>query len=183
VLRTFGVLFCLFISTLFAESSNIARNIKLIAFDVDGVLTHGEIIYSSSGEEIKSFNVKDGLGLVLASQNHLITAIITGRESEAVKRRAKELKVTHLFQNAKDKVKVIEKLASQYGIRSEEICFMGDDLPDLQVLKRVGLAACPSDAVNEIKAVCNWISKYEGGRGAVRELVDFVLNAQTVHQP
>lgn len=156
----------------------VSRGIKLIALDVDGVLTNGDIIYTSSGEEIKVFNVKDGLGLVLASQNGFITAIITGRASPMVERRGQELRICHIYQNVKDKVKIIEELASMYGIRCNEICYMGDDLPDVPALKIVGLACCPLDAVTEVLEACNWISSHEGGQGAVRELTDFLIKAK-----
>jgi 3-deoxy-D-manno-octulosonate 8-phosphate phosphatase (KDO 8-P phosphatase) len=155
----------------------IARNIKLIAFDVAGVMTNGDITYTSSGDEIKTFNVKDGLGLVLAGQNGFITAIITGRESPMVERRGKGLKVHHVYQNAKDKTKALEELAALYNLKLEEICYMGDDLPDLGALKIVGLSCCPSDAVPSVKEESLWISSYKGGRGAVRELTDFLISA------
>lgn len=158
--------------------SEIASKVKLIALDVDGVLTNGEIVYTSNGDEIKIFNVKDGLGLVLASQSGFVTAIITGRESPMVEKRGKELKVHHVYQNVKDKTKIIAELADQYSLSLDEICFIGDDLPDLQVLKIVGLACCPSDAISEVQAASVWISSYEGGKGAVRELMDFLIAAK-----
>jgi 3-deoxy-D-manno-octulosonate 8-phosphate phosphatase (KDO 8-P phosphatase) len=152
--------------------------IKVIAFDVDGVMTNGEIIYTSDGDEIKVFNVKDGLGLVLASQSGFITAIITGRASPIVERRCQELKICHIYQNVKDKTKIIEELATIYNIDCSEICYMGDDLPDLPALKMVGLACCPSDAIIEIREACSWISSHQGGQGAVRELIDFLIKAK-----
>ncbi|HEY4831934.1 MAG TPA: HAD-IIIA family hydrolase [Waddliaceae bacterium] len=155
-----------------------AGSIKLIALDVDGVLTNGEIIYNSNGDEIKVFNVKDGLGLVLASQNGFITAIITGRASPMVERRSQELKICHVYQNVKDKTKLIEDLAIMYGLSCDEICYMGDDLPDLPALKMVGLACCPLDAVAEVREACSWISSNKGGQGAVRELTDFLIKVK-----
>ncbi|MBA3721469.1 MAG: HAD hydrolase family protein [Parachlamydiaceae bacterium] len=150
--------------------------IKLIALDVDGVLTNGDISYTSTGEEIKTFNVKDGLGLVQAAQNGFITVLITGRESPMVEKRGKELKIRHIYQNAKDKTKVIEELIALYSLTVEEICYMGDDLPDIPVLKIVGLSCCPLDATSEVKEICGWISSREGGKGAVRELTDFLIS-------
>ena len=152
-----------------------ASRIKLLALDVDGVLTNGEIVYLSSGDELKIFNVKDGLGLVLASQHGIVLAIITGRESPMVEKRGRELKIQHIYQNVKDKTKVMHELAEQYHLSLEEICYIGDDLPDLPVLKMVGLSCCPSDAVSEVKEASCWISSFEGGRGAVRELTDFLI--------
>ncbi len=160
------------------QTLEIAAKIKMIALDVDGVLTTGEIIYTSNGEEIKVFNVKDGLGLALASQNEFVTALITGRESPMVERRGKELKISEIYQNSKDKVKALEELANKYQLKFDEICYMGDDLPDLPALKRVGLSCCPSDAVLEVRENCSWISSHEGGRGAARELTDFLMKAQ-----
>lgn len=152
-----------------------ASQIKLIALDVDGVLTDGEIAYTSHGDEIKAFNVKDGFGLILASRNGFITAIITSRESPMVERRGKELLVHKIYQNAKDKTKAIQELATQHKLSLHEICYMGDDLPDLPVLKMVGLACCPADAVPEVKKECGWIASHRGGKGAVRELTDFLI--------
>jgi 3-deoxy-D-manno-octulosonate 8-phosphate phosphatase (KDO 8-P phosphatase) len=95
-----------------------------------------------------------------------------------VEKRFKELKVTHIYQNCKDKAAAIEELAAQYGLSLDEICYMGDDLPDLPVLKRVGLASCPSDAVIPVKEVCRWISSFKGGKGAVRELTDYLIEVK-----
>jgi 3-deoxy-D-manno-octulosonate 8-phosphate phosphatase (KDO 8-P phosphatase) len=180
-MRYLLLIFCLITCSVKATDTSIQQKsslIKLIALDVDGVLTNGEITYSSSGEEIKTFNVKDGLGLVLAAQKGFITAVITGRESSMVERRAKELKVTHFYQNIKDKVKVIEDLAAQYNLGLEEICYMGDDLPDLPALNKVGFACCPADAAFQVKEACDWISKNEGGYGAVRELTDLLIQSR-----
>ncbi len=176
-------IFCIVISNGEAKEDHVvldakASKIQLLVLDVDGVLTNGEIIYTSSGEELKIFNVKDGLGLVLASQNGLITAIITGRISPMVEQRAEELRIRHVYQNIKDKTQVLEELAAHYQLSFEEICYIGDDLPDLPALNRVGLACCPSDAVLQVKEVCDWISTYEGGRGAVRELADLLIEAK-----
>ena len=155
-----------------------AQKIKLVALDVDGVMTNGEISYSSLGEEIKTFNVKDGLGLVLLAENEFITVIITGRESSIVERRGKELKVRHIYQNVKNKQRVIRELADEYTLDFEQICYIGDDLPDLPALRITGLACCPSDAVRQVKEACHWVSKHRGGHGAVRELADLLLESQ-----
>ncbi len=177
-----SALFCLLSLTIsgYEIQGNLesVKNIKLIALDVDGVLTNGEITYTSSGEELKVFNVKDGLGLVLAAQENFITAIITGRASPMVERRSQELKICHIYQNVKDKVAIIKELADIHHLKLDEICYMGDDLPDLPVLKIVGLACCPTDAVPEVRAACGWISSFEGGHGAVRELTDFLIKTR-----
>lgn len=149
--------------------------IKLFAFDVDGVLTNGEIIYTSSGEEIKIFNAKDGQGIDLMNKNGFITAVITARESSIVEKRASELKVTEIFQGSKKKIESIKILMDKYNLKISEIAYVGDDLPDKSVLEQVGIAFCPFDAVEEIKQISHFISSKEGGRGAVREITDFLI--------
>ncbi len=149
--------------------------IKLFAFDVDGVLTNGEIIYTSGGEEIKVFNAKDGQGIDLMNKNGFITAVITARESSIVARRAGELKITEVFQGSKNKFGAIELLMKKYSLDLSEIAYVGDDLPDMCVLQHIGMAFCPYDATEEIKQVCHFISSKEGGKGAVREITDFLI--------
>jgi len=149
--------------------------IKLFAFDVDGVLTNGEIIYTSGGDEIKIFNAKDGQGIDLMNKNGFITAVITARESSIVTRRAEELKITEVFQGEKKKFEAIKQLMEKYGLGLSEIAYVGDDLPDLCVLKEIGLAFCPYDAVEEVTQVCHFISSKEGGKGAVRQITDFLI--------
>jgi len=149
--------------------------IKLFAFDVDGVLTNGEIIYTDSGEEIKIFNAKDGQGINLLVKNGFITAIITARQSNIVEQRAKDLEIAEVFQGAKKKIDAIHVLMEKYGLQYDEIAYAGDDLPDICVLEKVGLAFCPADAVNEVKQICHFICSKEGGRGAVREITDLLL--------
>ena len=155
-----------------------ARQIQLVAMDVDGVLTTGEITYTSSGEEIKAFNVKDGLGISLAHRAGLKTAIITARQSPMVDRRARELAITDTLQHQKDKRAGVELLAEKYGLGLHEIAYMGDDLPDLTALEVVGLACCPADAVALVQQACHFVSQHGGGRGAVRELIDMILVAR-----
>ena len=149
--------------------------IRLLVLDVDGVLTRGEVIYSSSGEELKAFNIHDGLGLVRALDHGIVTAIITGRNSPMVARRAKELRIAHVVQGARDKLQELTALCQQYGASFQDVAYMGDDLPDLCVLEKVGLACCPADAVDEVKAVCHMIAQRKGGEGAVRELCDLLV--------
>ncbi len=156
-----------------------ATKVKMIVLDVDGVLTDGGIIYASGGEEIKVFNVKDGLGLVQAVDSGLVTVIITGRESPAVARRAQELKITHLFQGVSDKLAILQKLCQELSISLDEVAYIGDDIPDLSVLQNVGLACCPNDAVPEVLAVCHFVTRRDGGRGAVREITDFILGVRS----
>ncbi len=149
--------------------------IKLFAMDVDGVLTNGEIIYTASGEEIKIFNAKDGQGINIMNKNGFITAIITARESAIVAKRAEELGITEVFQGAKRKFGAVELLMEKYSLEPSEIAYVGDDLPDICVLKNVGMAFCPYDAVEEVKQVCHFICSKEGGKGAVRQITDFLI--------
>ncbi|HSA05624.1 MAG TPA: HAD hydrolase family protein [Candidatus Gastranaerophilales bacterium] len=158
----------------------IAR-IKLFAFDVDGVLTNGEIIYTDKGEEIKIFNAKDGQGIANLVKNNYITAVITARESFIVDKRANDLNIKEVYQGIKNKFKVIEILMQKYNLELSEIAYTGDDLPDICVLEKVGLAFCPYDAVEEVKQICHFISSKEGGKGAVREITDLLIkNKKTV---
>lgn len=151
------------------------QKIKLIAFDVDGVLTDGTIGYTDNGTEYKSFNAKDGQGMSMLADSGYITAIITARTSQIIERRANDLKVTEVFQGAKNKLIALEELLKKYNLEPEEVAYVGDDLPDICVLKHVGLACCPEDAVEEVKEVCNFISSKQGGKGAVREIANFIL--------
>jgi len=148
--------------------------IKLFAFDVDGVLTNGEIIYTDKGEEIKIFNAKDGQGINLMVKNGFITAIITARESFIVAKRAEDLGIKEVYQGSKNKFKAIQDLMAKYNLDLSEIAYVGDDLPDLCALREVGLAFCPYDAVEEVKQICHFISTKEGGKGAVRQITDFL---------
>ena len=155
-----------------------ARKIKLLAFDVDGVMTNGDVTYDENGVEYKTFNVKDGHGLVRMRKSGFITAIITARNNGTVAHRAKNLNITELHQGHMIKLPVLEELLKKYNLGFENVSYMGDDLPDIPILEKVGLACCPNDAVDEVKDICNFISSKDGGRGAVRELCDFILNAQ-----
>ena len=153
------------------------KSIKLIGFDVDGVLTGGEIVYSSTGTETKAFNVKDGLGIKLLQEKGIKTAIITGRTSTIVEHRAQELGIDKLFQGVANKANKLDELCQTYELKPEEIAYMGDDLPDLSILEKVGLAACPADAMQEVKAACTFVSQFPGGKGAARELCDLIRQA------
>lgn len=154
--------------------------IRLIALDVDGVLTRGDIMYTASGEELKAFNAKDGLGIGLAIKAGLQVALITGRESAIVSHRANELGIEHVYQNVKTKLPVLKTLVDTLGLSMAEVAYMGDDLPDMPPLASVGLACCPNDAVDPVRAACHWVSRHCGGSGAVRELIDTLLAAQGI---
>ncbi|MBR2525935.1 HAD hydrolase family protein [bacterium] len=159
-----------------------AAKIKLLAFDVDGVMTTGEVTYDENGVEYKSFNVKDGHGLVRVQNAGFITAIITARNNGTVKHRAENLHITELYQGQKYKLPALEEIMKKYNLTFEQVAYMGDDLPDICILEKVGLKCCPNDAVDEVKNICNFISSKDGGKGAVRELTDFVLDAQGIEK-
>lgn len=149
--------------------------IKLAAFDVDGVLTDGSITYDENGIEYKTFNAKDGQGIVNLNKSGIITAIITARENGTVAHRAENLNIKELHQGQKNKIAKLEELLAKYNLTYDEVAYMGDDLPDICILEKVKLAGCPNDAVDEVIAVANWKSSKNGGRGAVREFCDYIL--------
>jgi 3-deoxy-D-manno-octulosonate 8-phosphate phosphatase (KDO 8-P phosphatase) len=148
--------------------------------DVDGVLTNGDILVLDSGEEVKVWNVKDRIGFFMlrALGERFRVAWITGRKSRQVATRAKEIKVSALHQNCEDKGRALEETARRLHLRLEETLFVGDDLVDLPALARAGLAVCPADAHPEVRRVCHWVARAPGGRGVLREVIDFVLESQ-----
>lgn len=153
-----------------------ASKIKLAAFDIDGVMTDGSLTFDENGVEYKTFNAKDGQGIVRLNNAGIITAIITARDNGTVTHRAKILNIKELHQGQKNKIAALEKIMEKYNISLEEVAYMGDDLPDICILEKAGIAACPADAVDEVKNTANFISSKNGGRGAVRELCDFIIN-------
>lgn len=159
-----------------------AKNVKLIILDVDGVLTEGEIFVSESREVMKSFFCRDGLAITLARKCGLKTAIITGRTSPPVVYRARELHITKLYQGTLDKREAYRDLKEIFHLKDEEICYIGDDLIDLPLLLQVGFPAVVADAVPEALDAAAFVSKYPGGRGAVREIIEFILKAKGLWQ-
>lgn len=154
------------------------NKIKMLALDVDGVLTNGELIYSKDGEYLKKFNAKDGLGIKLLLQKGIVVAIITARKSEIVEYRMKELGVRFVYQGIDDKINLLENLMAQFMLYWDNIAYVGDDLTDLPALEKVGFSACPADAVNDVIAKCIYTTKRKGGEGCVREVTDMILKAQ-----
>jgi 3-deoxy-D-manno-octulosonate 8-phosphate phosphatase (KDO 8-P phosphatase) len=155
-----------------------AQAIKLVAFDVDGIMTDGRLYFTSLGDEIKAFNVKDGLGLKLLRDSGVEVAIITGRTSELVNRRATDLKIQHLVQGREDKRVALIELISELGLKPEQVAYMGDDLPDLPAIRFAGLGVTVSDAMPIILQHADLITEHKGGDGAVREFCDWLLLAQ-----
>ena len=163
------------------ELKAIAKKIKLMAFDVDGVMTNCSLIFDENGVEYKMFNGKDGQGLELLHKAGIIPAIITKRNNGTIVHRAKVLGITELHMGAKNKLDALIEIAEKHGFSYDEISYMGDDLPDLCVLEKVGLPCCPLDAVDEVKEVSKFISTKKGGEGAVRELCEFVLKSKALN--
>jgi len=157
-----------------------ALRTRMIVLDVDGVLTDGSITLDNEGNEFKSFHVRDGHAIKLAQQAGLVVAVITGRTSRVVERRMKELGVGEIHQGVRDKQEVYRSLIRRYGISDEEVACMGDDVVDVPLLESVGLPAVPADADSESTAAAVFISDKPGGRGAVRDLIEKILKAQSV---
>ena len=155
-----------------------AKKVKLVIFDVDGVMTDGNICIGRDGELFKSFFCRDGLGITLARKAGILTAIITGRTSEQTARRAEELHISAVWQGNLDKRSAYRELKEKFGLRDEEIAYIGDDLIDLPVMIRVGFPAAVADAVPEVRARSVMVSGFPGGHGAVREILEFILKAQ-----
>ncbi|WP_019551886.1 KdsC family phosphatase [Propionispira raffinosivorans] len=155
-----------------------AKKIKLLILDVDGVLTDGKLIIGPSGEFCKTFHVHDGLGIALSKKFGLKTAIITGRTSKMVEFRANELKIDALYQGQSNKVHALDKLQQEFHVNLDEIAYVGDDLIDLPVMTRVGLACAVPNAVCEVKARSHYITAAHGGHGAVRQVIEMILRAQ-----
>lgn len=148
--------------------------IKLFAMDVDGVLTDGGMFYSEAGEVLKKFNTRDGMGIELLRKNGIIPAIITKEKSAIVLKRAEKLKVEEVYIGVEDKLEVVKRLIKKYNLSFELVAYIGDDINDIPLLKKVGLSCCPFDAVDEVKKIANYVCKTKGGEGAVREVVDII---------
>ena len=155
-----------------------ARRVRFVIFDVDGVLTDGGIYTGESGELLKPFHVRDGLGICQWQNEGLGTAIITGRDSAIVSRRAAELKIQDVYLGHADKRSAYADIKERHALRDEEIAYVGDDLIDLAVMAQVGFPAAPADAAAEVQRLACLVSGKPGGKGAVREIVEFLLKAQ-----
>lgn len=154
------------------------KKIKLIALDVDGVLTDGGIILSSDGAEMKKFDVKDGSGISLARHVGLKFAIISGRYSKVIAMRARELKIGAVYQDVIEKMKAYRNMKKKFGLNDTEICFVGDEIIDLPVFEKCGFSAAPADAVDEVREAADYVCKKNGGRGCVREVINMILKTQ-----
>ncbi len=147
-------------------------DIRLLILDCDGVLTDGGIIRDDNGQQIKRFHVRDGAGIVFWKRLNKDLAIITGKESEVVNHRAAELGITHVFQNVANKLEAYTELLEELGISDEHVAYVGDDLPDLPVMRRVAYPIAVADAAEEVRAVAKYTTKFPGGYGAVRDAIE-----------
>lgn len=160
------------------DAASRAARVRLMIFDVDGILTDGSLHYGADGELIKTFNVLDGHGIKLLQQSGVATAIISARKSETVARRAADLGIMHLFQGAHDKREAFEQLLARAGVLADACGFVGDDVIDLPILTRVAFAASVPNGHPEVRRRVHYVTEAAGGRGAARELCDFILRAQ-----
>ncbi len=158
-----------------------AKKIKLFLMDVDGVLTDGKIVYTTTGEEIKEFNVKDGMGIKLLHKGGVRTGIITSRKSSVVEKRAKELGIHYLYQGAEDKLTVLNRILEKTSMRYENVLYIGDDLVDIPILKRVGFPVTVPSAPDIVKKFSVYITFKEGGNGAVREVAELLLELKGIY--
>ncbi|MDH3504732.1 MAG: HAD hydrolase family protein [Nitrospirota bacterium] len=160
------------------KPKKVFEELRLFATDVDGVLTDAGMYYGESGEELKKFHTRDGMGIKLLQAQGLVTAIITMENTKIVARRGEKLGIPEVFQGAKDKVAVLCYLSEKYGIPFGQMAYMGDDVNDVEALKTVGYAAAPADCVEQVRQVVHYVCKKNGGEGAVREVIDKILAAK-----
>ncbi|WP_442588510.1 KdsC family phosphatase [Pedobacter sp. AW31-3R] len=154
------------------------KTVTTLIFDVDGVLTTGDVIASSTGELLRTFNIKDGYALQLAVKRGYHVCIISGGHGQAMASRFAGLGIPDVHLGVGDKVEVFERYLEKYGIQAEDVLYMGDDIPDLKVMQLVGIPTCPADASNDIKAISTYISPFNGGKTAVRDVIEKVMKLQ-----
>lgn len=154
------------------------KPIRLVIFDVDGVLTTGQLFYTEQGQELKAFHSRDGVGMKLIMQAGIDLAIITGRSSPTVTRRMQELNIQHVYQGQKDKLIAYQELKTKLNLSDQEIAYVGDDLPDISVMQQVGLAITPADAPNNMTQFAHYRTQAKGGFGVAREIAELLLNPE-----
>jgi 3-deoxy-D-manno-octulosonate 8-phosphate phosphatase (KDO 8-P phosphatase) len=164
------------------ELAERARPVRLLVLDVDGVLTDGTLYYSANGEELKAFNIQDGLGIKMLHGSGVEVAVITGRSSRALEQRVANLSIRHLYQGVERKLDVLELLLQTLALKPGQAACMGDDLPDLALLERCALAVTVPDAPDAVRARAHYVTRRPGGRGAVREVCELILEAQDALQ-
>jgi 3-deoxy-D-manno-octulosonate 8-phosphate phosphatase (KDO 8-P phosphatase) len=154
------------------------KQISHLILDVDGVMTDGRIVYDDDGRELKFFDVKDGHGLKLLMRTGIEVILLTGRQSRVVDHRAKDLGIRDVYQGSKNKIQILEQILREKGLAEERLACMGDDLTDIPLVRRCGFSAAPADASEYVKQIVDYVTKKEGGRGAVREVCELILHAQ-----
>lgn len=154
------------------------KNIKLVAMDVDGVLTNGSLLVTSDGMQQRTFNIKDGYAIQLAIKKNVMVAVISGAHDTGVVKRMEGLGVTEIYTSVKNKLAALEKILISHKISWNECVFIGDDMPDVEVMKNVALPCAPADAVAEVKATAKYISPFTGGQGCVRDILEKILKLQ-----
>ncbi len=159
-------------------SKNVLRRIRLFATDVDGVLTDAGMYYAESGDEWKKFNTRDGMGIKLLQRAGIITAIVTQERTKLVARRAEKLAIPELHQGVMDKLLLVSEMAVRHGLALSQVAYIGDDINDLETLKAVGFSATPADGMPQVAAAVDYICQKKGGEGAVREIIEMILEAQ-----
>ena len=157
-----------------------ASKIKVVLTDVDGVLTDSGMYYSNKGDIMKKFHTSDGMGVTLLRKNNIPSIIVTKEKNEIIKQWSKKMKIDKLLMGVLKKEVVLEKICKNYGVKSSEICYIGDDINDLELLKLVGLSATPSDGIVEAQKICDYICKNNGGSGVFREVANLILSSQKV---
>ena len=162
-------------------NQTLLKSIRLVATDVDGVLTDAGMYYTESGDELKKFNTRDGMGIKLLQKAGLITAIVTQERTKLVARRADKLAIPELHQGVMDKLSFLRELAHKYGLTLEEVAYIGDDVNDLEALQAAGFSAAPADALPPILKAVQYVCQKKGGEGAVREIADLILAAQAAN--
>ena len=154
------------------------KRIRLFATDVDGVLTDAGMYYSESGEELKKFNTRDGMGIKLLQKAGLITALVTQERTKLVARRGEKLMIPEVHQGVMDKLSLVREMAERHGLSMDQVAYMGDDINDLSTLQAVGFSATPADGLPQVLAAVDYVCTKKGGEGAVREIVEMILQAQ-----
>ena len=159
-------------------SRKVLQGIRLFAMDVDGVLTDAGMYYAESGDEWKKFNTRDGMGIKLLQKAGIITAIVTQERTKLVARRAERLTIPELHQGVMDKLSLVREMAARHGLSLNQVAYIGDDINDFETLKAVGFSATPADGMPQVAAVVDYICQKKGGEGAVREIIEMILEAQ-----
>jgi 3-deoxy-D-manno-octulosonate 8-phosphate phosphatase (KDO 8-P phosphatase) len=158
------------------------NDIKLIVFDCDGVLTDGRFIYGSTNLELKHFHGHDGLGFKLLQKTDIIISVISGRGSEALERRCKDLNITYLFQNVANKLQCLDNLLKELNLIYTNVAYMGDDWNDVPVMQKVAFSAAPADAQPDVAKIVDWVSEFKGGQGAARDMINYVLTRKGIYE-